>query len=82
MERSPFIQLAGIANVFLSIVIGIRILSGLRFVTHVEISEKEFHRFPVRWTPGHRSHTIAHSNVFNPFPMGTGREAIPPICLS
>lgn len=46
MERSPFIHLAGIANVFLSIVIGIQILLGLRSVTHVEISEKEFHRFP------------------------------------
>ena len=45
MERSPFIRLAGIAGIFLVIVIGSWILFGPRSVTHVEISEKDFHLF-------------------------------------
>ena len=55
MERSPVIRLAGIAIVFLSIVIGSWILFGPGSVTHVEISEKDIHRFSGVMGPSHTS---------------------------
>jgi hypothetical protein len=55
VERSPVIRLAGIAIVFLSIVIGSWILFGPGSVTHVEISEKDFHRFSGVMGPSHIS---------------------------
>ena len=55
MERSPFIRLAGIAGIFLVIVIGSWILFGPRSVTHVEISEKDFHLFAGVMGPSHAS---------------------------
>ncbi|MEO6308533.1 MAG: hypothetical protein ABIO96_07840, partial [Nitrospiraceae bacterium] len=55
MERSPVIRLAGIAIVFLSIVIGSWILFGPGSVTHVEIPEKDFYRFPGVAGPSHVS---------------------------
>ena len=55
MERSPFIRLAGIAIVFLSSIIGSWILFGPGSVTHVEIPEKDFHRFSGVMGPSHTS---------------------------
>lgn len=55
MEQSPFIRLAGIPGVMLSIVIGSWMLFGPRSVTQVEMSGKDFHRFPGVSGPSHVS---------------------------
>lgn len=53
MERSLFIRVAGVAIVFFSIVIGSWILVSPGSVTHVEMAEKDFHRFPGVSGPSH-----------------------------
>ena len=45
MQRSTLLRLSGMAVLFVSLVIGTRILVGSPSVEHVEISEKDFHRF-------------------------------------
>ena len=46
MQRSTLVRLSGIALLFVSLVIGIRILIDSHSVQHMEVPEKDFHRFP------------------------------------
>ncbi|MCW5797066.1 MAG: hypothetical protein KIT40_01080 [Nitrospira sp.] len=46
MQRSTLVRVSGIALLFVSLVIGVRILVGSPSVEHMEIPEKDFHRFP------------------------------------
>lgn len=46
MQRSTLIRLSGMALLFVSLVIGVRMLVGAPSVHHMEIPEKDFHRFP------------------------------------
>ena len=46
MQRSALVRLSGIALLFVSLVIGVRILVSTPPVQQVEIPEKDFHRFP------------------------------------
>ena len=46
MQRSTLVRVSGIALLFVSLVIGIRILVGSSSFQHMEVPEKDFHRFP------------------------------------
>lgn len=46
MQWSALVRLSGMALLFVSLVIGFRILVGAPSVQHMEIPEKDFHRFP------------------------------------
>ena len=45
MQRSTLVRVSGIALLFVSLVIGIRILVSAPPVQHMEVPEKDFHRF-------------------------------------
>ena len=45
MQRSTLVRVSGIALLFVSLVIGIRILVSAPLVQHMEVPEKDFHRF-------------------------------------
>ena len=60
MQRSTLIRLTGVAILFVSLVIGIWIFFGPSSIRHVEIPEKDFHRFPGVSGPSHATVMPAH----------------------
>lgn len=55
MGRSLFVRLAGVATLFLSVLIGGFVLFGPRSAQHVEIPQQDFYRFPGVSGPNHVS---------------------------
>ncbi len=61
MQRSTLVRLTGIALLFVSLVIGIRVLVAPPSIRHVEIPEKDFYRFPGVSGPDHTTVVSAHA---------------------
>ncbi len=60
MQRSTLVRLTGVALLFVSLVIGIRVLVAPPAIRHIEIPEQDFHRFPGVSGPDHVTVMPAH----------------------
>ncbi|HPV82360.1 MAG TPA: hypothetical protein PK866_04510, partial [Nitrospira sp.] len=78
MQRSTLVRVSGIALLFVSLVIGIRILVDSPSVRHMDVPEKDFHRFPGVSGPDSRTVMPDHvPTVWRTYEQGsTSRLAI------